>query len=318
MFNYVGSGNINLTGCYAAFKSINFKTKYTKGDVVFLKKKAKKGILESVAIKDVRILGGGFSSNQITAIYTDTYNFLYNEDELLYPNEAYELKNNYCILHSNFKHNSNVKINLHSCNGYDPQPPITTKFQIGDIVFLKKKAAKGILESIFIKNIKVLKEINCNKIYGLYLDNTNFYYNEDELINFYEANLLKEQYCLNNSNFKYTSNIEINLHSCNGYNPQPPITTKFQIGDVVFLKKKASMGILESIFIKSIKKLQSFNCKIINAIYLDNTNFYYNEDELVTELEAKNLMKEFVINKINALNNSKIKCGFKNIVAKCK
>lgn len=219
MFNYVGSGNINLTGCYAAFKSINFTTKYTKGDVVFLKKKAKKGILESVAIKDVRILGGGFSSNQITAIYTDTYNFLYNEDELLYPNEAYELKNNYCILHSNFKHNSNVKINLHSCNGYDPQPPITTKFQIGDIVFLKKKAAKGILESIFIKNIKVLKEINCNKIYGL---------------------------------------------------------------------------------------------------YLDNTNFYYNEDELVTELEAKNLMKEFVINKINTLNNSKIKCGFKNIVAKCK
>lgn len=196
MFNYNGSGKIKLQGCYLAYKSINFETKFKSGDIVYLKYKAKKGILESIAIKDVRILGGNFSFNQIVGIYTDTYNFIYNEDELVYLYEALELKENYCIKKSNHKHYSHIKIKLHSCNGYNPQLPITTKFQIGEVVFLKKKASIGILESVAIKKIKILNEIACNYINAIYIDNTNFYYNEYELTTEEEAKLIIKDYVI--------------------------------------------------------------------------------------------------------------------------
>lgn len=320
MFNFVSNGKIKLNGCYRAYKSINFQTKFSKGDIVWIKKKAAKGILESISIKEVRILGGKFSFNQVSAIYTDTYNFLYNEDELIFLYEALQLKEAYCNTKKIFKYNSNGKLNLNSCNGYNPQPPVTTKFQIGEIAYLKSKAKKGKIEAVFIEKIKITNQVKCNFIYAIYIDNLNFYYNEDELINLTEALYYKNEHCYINSQFKYNSNIKLNLNSCNGYNPQSPITTKFQVGEVVFLVKKAKIGILESIFIKEVKKINEVKCKYINSIYIDNTNFYYNESELANENEAKDLIKQFVIERIQGLNQSKLNCSnsFKNIVGKCK
>lgn len=195
-YNYAGSGNATINGCYAAYKNINFRTKYAVGDVLYLKYKAQKGILESIFIRNVRILGGAFSFNQIVGIYTDNYNFIYNEDELLYLNEAIILKEKYCFPKSNYKHVSSVNINLNSCNGYENQLPITTRFKIGETVFLKYKAMIGILESISIKKVKILSELNCNFIKAIYLDNTNFYYNEYELVKEEEANLLMKDYVI--------------------------------------------------------------------------------------------------------------------------
>ena len=319
MFNYTSYGNININGCSAVSKSENFLSKYQQGDKVWLYYKAKQGILESVVIKELRVLGGGFSYNKVVSIYVDTYNFLYNEDELIPLNLALELKNQYCLTKSTHKHNSTIKIKLHSCNGYDPQLPTTTKFQIGEIVYLKNKAKQGKIESIFIKDLKILNEKKCEYIYAIYTDNNNFYYNENELVNLNTALELKNEFCLENSAHKYNSNIKIKLHSCNGYEPQIPITTKFQIGEIVYLKNKAKQGMLESIFIKNLKPLTNVICKYIYAIYLDNNNFYYNEDELVTENEAKILIKEFAINKINDLSKSKISCTLsKNFVGNCK
>ena len=319
MFNYISNGKINLTGCSGVFKSVNFATRYKKGDIVFLKKKAINGTLESIAIKDIRILGGKFSFNQVSAIYTDTYNFLYNADELVLLGEALYLKETYCAPKRIIKYTSNVKLKLNSCNGYNPQPQITTKFKVGDIVYLKNKAKKGKIEGIFIQEIKIINQASCSFVNAIYIDNLNFFYNEDELVTLEDAVYVKNEYCFINSNFKYTSNIKLNLNSCNGYNPQPQITTKFQIGDIVFLKKKANIGILESIFVKNIKKTNEVKCNFINAIYIDNTNFYYNENELVAESEAKIIIKNYVIEKIQSLNQSKITCNIsKNVVAKCK
>ena len=215
MFNYISNGKINLTGCSGVFKSVNFATRYKKGDIVFLKKKAINGTLESIAIKDIRILGGKFSFNQVSAIYTDTYNFLYNADELVTLEDAVYVKNEYCFINSNFKYTSNIKLNLNSCNGYNPQPQITTKFQIGDIVFLKKKANIGILESIFVKNIKKTNEVKCNFINAIYIDNTNFYYNENELVAESEAKIIIKNYVIEKiqslNQSKITCNISKNV-----------------------------------------------------------------------------------------------------------
>ena len=193
MFNYTSDGKIKFNGCSAVSKSENFLSKYQKGDRVWLYYKAKKGILESIVIKELRILGGAFSYNKVVSIYVDTYNFLYNEDELIPLSLALELKNEYCLTKSIFKYNSNIKIKLYSCNGYKPQIPLTTKFQIGEVVYLKNKAKQGFLESIFIKNLKPLNNIFCKQINAIYIDNNNFYYNEDELAKEDEAkNLIKE------------------------------------------------------------------------------------------------------------------------------
>jgi hypothetical protein len=319
MFNYSSSGKINLTGCGAVFKSINFISKYQKGDTVWLYHKAKKGILESITVKELRILGGGFSSNKVVCIYLDTYNSLYNEYDLIPLSKALELKSIWCNERSNFKFYSSVKIKLHSCNGYDPQPPKTTKFKVGDVVYLKNKAKQGMIESIFIKELKPIAINLCKDIFAIYIDNNNFYYNEDELVDLTEALFLKSEYCNERSNFKFYSSVKIKLHSCNGYDPQPTITTKFKVGEIVYLKNKAKNGLLENIFIKSVKPLSKQYCKYIYALYTDNNNFYYNEEELVTEPEAKILIKEFVFNKINDLSKNKISCNLsKNYVGNCK
>ena len=212
MFNYTSYGNININGCGAVSKSENFLSKYQSGDKVWLRYKAKKGILESVVIKELRILGGAFSYNQVVSIYVDTYNSLYNEEELIPLNLALELKNQYCLTKSTFKYNSNVTIKLHSCNGYDPQFPITTKFQIGEIAYLKNKAKNGMIESIFIKNLKTLNNKNCEYIYAIYLDNNNFYYNEEELVKENEAKDLIKEFIINKVNELSKSKISCTLN----------------------------------------------------------------------------------------------------------
>jgi len=195
-YNYAGSGIVSISGCYAAYKNINFRTKYGVGDVLYLKYKAQKGILESIFVRNVRILGGAFSFNQIVGIYTDNYNFIYNEEELIYLDEAVTLKEKYCYPKSNYKYFSSGNINLNSCNGYENKLPITTRFKIGETVFLKNKAMIGILESISIKKVKILNESTCNFINALYIDNTNFYYNEYELVKEEEAKLLMKDYVI--------------------------------------------------------------------------------------------------------------------------
>jgi hypothetical protein len=212
MFNYTSDGKMKFNGCSAVSKSENFLSKYQRGDRVWLYYKAKKGILESVVIKELRILGGSFSYNKVVSIYVDTYNFLYNEEELIPLNLALELKNNYCLSKSIFKYNSNIKIKLHSCNGYDPQPPITTKFQIGEIAYLRNKAKQGMMESIFIKKLKPLNSIVCQNIYAIYLDNNNFYYNEEELVKEDEAKNLIKEFVINKINNLSKSKISCTLN----------------------------------------------------------------------------------------------------------
>lgn len=85
MFNYTGSGTINLIGCGLYRKKINVYYKWAEGSILFSKEKAQKGRLEEIYIKTV-LLNRSF--NTIIPIYKDSYNSLWNEEDLVDANEA--------------------------------------------------------------------------------------------------------------------------------------------------------------------------------------------------------------------------------------
>ena len=76
-FSYLGSGKIKIGGCtgYSVFQYVKFR--FPEGSIVYVCQKAKKGILEAIAIKKV-LLNGQF----LIPIYVSTYNAVFNENEL--------------------------------------------------------------------------------------------------------------------------------------------------------------------------------------------------------------------------------------------
>lgn len=98
-FSYEASGSLSLTKCGTGYiftpeyvRSVVFSV----GDQAWLAFKAQKGILESIVIKKIRIfpvLYRGLGPS--TVIYIDTFNALYNEDDLLSYQDAFTLATNY-------------------------------------------------------------------------------------------------------------------------------------------------------------------------------------------------------------------------------
>lgn len=76
-FTYEASGGIRIFGC----SFYNFeKTKiylFTIGSILYSKPKAMIGVYEKVAVKDVRF------PKDFVNLYVDTFNALWNEDELV-------------------------------------------------------------------------------------------------------------------------------------------------------------------------------------------------------------------------------------------
>lgn len=85
MLSYTGSGTINLYGCGLYRKKINVFYKWAEGSILFSKEKAQKGRLEEVYIKTVLL---NRSYNQIIPIYKDSYNSLWNEEDLVEEADA--------------------------------------------------------------------------------------------------------------------------------------------------------------------------------------------------------------------------------------
>ena len=89
---------LELFGC-ANFEIINkYRHLFAIGSVVFNKDKAlKQGKLESVAIKKVEIAypNSTYSGTKVLFKYTDTYNSIWFEDELVWQAEAVDLATAY-------------------------------------------------------------------------------------------------------------------------------------------------------------------------------------------------------------------------------
>jgi len=81
-FTYAGSGTIRTRGCTKFAVTVCFYYKFAEGSLLYLCEKANKGILEKIVIKKVKLSG-------ISTLYIDTFNALYNENELCTPGEAF-------------------------------------------------------------------------------------------------------------------------------------------------------------------------------------------------------------------------------------
>lgn len=91
---YESIGSIRITGCAIKRIEKNFFIKFALGSRVFIKKKAKLGILESVVLKKVnRVEPDNYSYNGIQPVinYVDTFNRVWIEDELIGESLAIDL-----------------------------------------------------------------------------------------------------------------------------------------------------------------------------------------------------------------------------------
>jgi hypothetical protein len=89
IFYYTGSGNLSLNGCsyYYLVKYLQYQWK--PGDVLFSLPNAKKGKMEKVVIKLVRVISKRADLyGAYKFLYQDTFNALWSEDELISEADA--------------------------------------------------------------------------------------------------------------------------------------------------------------------------------------------------------------------------------------
>jgi hypothetical protein len=85
MFTYTASGSLRFAGCTSSAACTFLLVKFKEGSFVYLCEKAQKGILERLAIRRVKCTE---IKGQIIALYFDTFNAVYNEEELCTHSEA--------------------------------------------------------------------------------------------------------------------------------------------------------------------------------------------------------------------------------------
>jgi hypothetical protein len=88
VFNENGAGGVNVAGCGIITYIDVHKTLYAARDILFNIYKAKKGVLEKVVIKKVKIINGKLTYGQFEVMYVDTYNALWNEWDLVSHSQA--------------------------------------------------------------------------------------------------------------------------------------------------------------------------------------------------------------------------------------
>jgi hypothetical protein len=91
MFEYEARGKIRIAGCAKVTAQKNFFVNFPVGARVYIKKKAKMGLLESVVIKKInRVVPNKFAYEGFSVVvsYVDTFNRVWMEDELFWGDEA--------------------------------------------------------------------------------------------------------------------------------------------------------------------------------------------------------------------------------------
>lgn len=87
-YNYDGSGAVNVSGCASYDKYVYVEYKWPLNSLLFSKEKARKGIMELVAIKRLFVNNNTKTQRQPVKIYQDTHNGLWNERDLLEEADA--------------------------------------------------------------------------------------------------------------------------------------------------------------------------------------------------------------------------------------
>ena len=86
---YTGSGFIHIYGDGDYNKLIPISYKWGEGSILYVKYRAEQGVIERIAIK--KLLLNNVQDNYAVPIYKDTFNRLWNEDDLILEDEARQI-----------------------------------------------------------------------------------------------------------------------------------------------------------------------------------------------------------------------------------
>lgn len=97
IFNETMTGGLVISGCTKVFYFDRHPALSTHrpGDVFYYSKKARRGILYKIVIKEVRVISTRSSYGVNQVIYKDMLNSLWNESDLVTYSEAMVLVENY-------------------------------------------------------------------------------------------------------------------------------------------------------------------------------------------------------------------------------
>lgn len=88
IYTYDASGSVAISGCALYDKYVYVEYKWALNSLLFSKDKARKGIMELVAIKRIFVNNNTKTQRQPVKIYQDTHNGLWNERDLIQEEEA--------------------------------------------------------------------------------------------------------------------------------------------------------------------------------------------------------------------------------------
>lgn len=78
-YTYQSSGKIKFFGCPVILVRKLYPSKFSVGEILYVLRKARLGIIEKVAVKKIYL---NFVGNKSVFIYKDTFNSLHNEEDL--------------------------------------------------------------------------------------------------------------------------------------------------------------------------------------------------------------------------------------------
>jgi hypothetical protein len=96
-YNETTSGGLKISGCFLVKIIRSLQTLYGPGDIVYNIHKARKGTLEKVVIKEQKAIKNKKTMGKFLFMYTDTFNGLWNEWDLIRLPLAKSLAEDYLL-----------------------------------------------------------------------------------------------------------------------------------------------------------------------------------------------------------------------------
>lgn len=95
-------------------------------------------------------------------------------------------------------------------------------------------------------------------------------------------------------NFSFTGSGTIEFNSCTKYRYLKAYPYKWLPGQIVYYKPKAQIGKLEKIVVKKVQVVRTRSTDgTVVFMYIDTFNSIYNEYDLISEIEALVLAKQY-------------------------
>lgn len=88
IYNETMSGGAVVNSCASIFTSHIYTTLYGIGDALYSAPKARRGVLEKIVIKQIVPIKASLVGGMFVVMYKDTFNGLWNEDELITLDDA--------------------------------------------------------------------------------------------------------------------------------------------------------------------------------------------------------------------------------------